>query len=57
MTCIRDVAELAGVSTTTVSHVINGTHFVSAPLYERVLSAMQQLNYHPSTPRRNLAGG
>ncbi len=51
---IRDVAKLAGVSTATVSHVINGTHFVSAPLEERVVSAMQQLNYHPNTLARSL---
>jgi LacI family transcriptional regulator len=54
MPAIRDVAKLAGVSTTTVSHVINGTHFVSEPLRERVLEAMQELNYHPSTIARSL---
>jgi DNA-binding LacI/PurR family transcriptional regulator len=51
---IRDVARLAGVSTTTVSHVINGTHYVSEPLRGRVLDAMRQLNYRPSIIARSL---
>ncbi len=54
MASIRDVADLAGVSTTTGSHVINGTHFVSTSLRECVLDAMQQLYYHPSTVARSL---
>jgi LacI family transcriptional regulator len=47
-TTIRDVAQLAQVSTATVSHVINGTHFVSPKLEERVLKAIETLEYRPN---------
>ena len=36
MANIKDVAELAGVSITTVSHVINQTRYVSEELTKRV---------------------
>ncbi|MDQ7026108.1 MAG: LacI family DNA-binding transcriptional regulator [Anaerolineae bacterium] len=45
MPTIRDVAKVANVSTSTVSHVINETRYVSPETRERVLRAMQQLNY------------
>jgi LacI family transcriptional regulator len=51
---IRTVADLAGVSTATVSHVINDTRAVSAPLTARVLDAMEQLHYHPDVVARSL---
>jgi LacI family transcriptional regulator len=51
---IRTVADLAGVSTATVSHVINDTRAVSAPITARVLDAMQQLHYHPDVVARSL---
>jgi LacI family transcriptional regulator len=51
---IRTVADLAGVSTATVSHVINDTRSVSAPLTARVLEAMEQLHYHPDVVARSL---
>ena len=54
MATISDIARLAGVSTATVSHVINSTHFVSEPIREQVLQVVQQLNYHPSTVARSL---
>ena len=45
---IRHVAELAQVSSMTVSHAINGRkQFMSAETYERVLNAVQELNYVP----------
>ncbi|NJN93745.1 MAG: LacI family transcriptional regulator [Anaerolineales bacterium] len=52
---IRDVADRAGVSTATVSHVINQTRFVSDETRRRVLEAVDALNYHPSTIARGLA--
>ncbi|MCK6627399.1 MAG: LacI family transcriptional regulator [Anaerolineae bacterium] len=52
---IRDVADRAGVSTATVSHVINQTRFVSEETRRRVLEAVELLNYHPSTIARGLA--
>lgn len=45
---MRDVAEKAGVSVSTVSHVVNETRFVSAETRGRVLSAMDDLNYQPN---------
>ena len=57
MTNIKDVAEKAGVSITTVSHVINETRYVSDDLKSRVLSAMTALNYRPNTLARSLRSG
>ena len=54
MATIRTVADLAGVSTATVSHVINETRVVSAPLTARVHDAMEQLHYHPDVVARSL---
>ncbi len=54
---IQDVADLAGVSITTVSHVINGTRFVSEDLTQRVLQAMDQLGYKPNLLARGLRSG
>ncbi len=51
---IKDVAGKAGVSTTTVSHVINKTRFVSEDLIERVSDAIEKLNYRPSGLARSL---
>lgn len=51
---IRDVAERAGVSTTTVSHVINKTRFVSEALSRRVVDAIKELNYQPFGLARSL---
>ena len=54
MATIKDVARLAGVSTTTVSHVINKTRFVAETTQERVLEAVNELNYAPSAVARSL---
>ena len=51
MATIRTVADLAGVSTATVSHVINETRVVSAPLTARVHDAMEQLTTTPTSSR------
>ncbi|MFN8593386.1 MAG: LacI family DNA-binding transcriptional regulator [Thermomicrobiales bacterium] len=51
---MRAVADLAGVSTATVSHVINETRAVSPPLMARVLDAMEQLDYQPDVVARSL---
>ncbi len=52
---IKDVAEYAGVSTATVSHVINQTRFVSDETREKVLQAIEALQYQPSALARGLA--
>jgi LacI family transcriptional regulator len=54
MTTIRDVAKMAGVSTSTVSHVINQTRFVSQETQARVREAMRQLNYTPNNIAQSL---
>jgi len=45
MTTIRDVAQAANVSISTVSHVINETRAVSPKTRARVLRAIEDLNY------------
>lgn len=54
MATMKDVAQQAGVSPSTVSHVINDTRFVSQQLRDRVLHAMKELNYQPSAVARSL---
>lgn len=51
---IKDVAEKSGVSTATVSHVINGTRYVSDEVSEKVRAAMKELNYTPNPIARSL---
>ena len=51
---IKDVALHAGVSTTTVSHVLNETRFVAETTRERVFKASRELNYAPSAVARSL---
>jgi LacI family transcriptional regulator len=57
MVTIKDVAEKAQVSITTVSHVVNGTRYVSDELKARVFTVMEQLNYHPNSLARSLRVG
>ncbi|KKD59224.1 transcriptional regulator [Grimontia sp. AD028] len=45
MATMKDIAKLAGVSTSTVSHVINKTRFVSDEIAERVNNAAKELHY------------
>lgn len=45
---IKDVANEAGVSTATVSHVINKTRYVSEDVTARVLNAIEKLGYYPN---------
>lgn len=49
----NDVARLAGVAPSTVSHVINGTKFVSEDAKARVLQAVEQLGYQPNLLARS----
>ncbi len=54
MSTIKDVAALAGVSFTTVSHVLNDTRPVSADARRRVLAAVEEIGYLPSAVARSL---
>lgn len=51
---IEDVAQRAGVSAATVSHVINGTRFVREETRARVVAAMEALGYRPNALARSL---
>lgn len=51
---IKDVARLAGVSTATVSYVVNNTRYVSDEMRLRVHQAMEELGYYPSALARGL---
>ncbi len=54
MATIIDVARLAGVSTSTVSHVVNGTRNVAPATRDRVLAAISSMDYHLHGPARAL---
>ena len=51
---MRDVAEQAGVSKATVSHVINETRFVEDTTKTRVNDAIRTLGYRPNVAARSL---
>jgi len=53
---LDEVAEYAGVSTATVSRVINNTGVVRAATRQRVLRAIRELKYHPNVHAKALAG-
>ncbi|MCD2347061.1 MULTISPECIES: LacI family DNA-binding transcriptional regulator [Clostridium] len=55
MATINDVAKMAGVGTTTVSRVINNSPLVSNETKQKVLAAINKLNYYPSNLARGLA--
>ncbi|MGF1722484.1 substrate-binding domain-containing protein [Vibrio kyushuensis] len=54
MATMKDIARLASVSTSTVSHVINKSRYVSEEISERVNKAANELNYAPSALARSL---
>ena len=53
---INDVAKQAGVSIKTVSRVMNNEPSVRQPTREKVMAAVEALNYQPNLAARNLAG-
>lgn len=53
---LEDVARHAGVSSMTVSRVINGVAKVREGTRNRVMSAIEQLGYQPNEAARSLAG-
>jgi LacI family transcriptional regulator len=55
MPTIEDVARQAGVATSTVSHVINGTRFVSEHTKTAVQKAIAATGYVPNSLARSLA--
>lgn len=57
MATIKDVAREAGVSTATVSRVLNGYTRVSAEVRQKVLAAAQMLDYQPHVGAKGLVQG
>ncbi|BBX67500.1 LacI family DNA-binding transcriptional regulator [Mycolicibacterium psychrotolerans] len=57
MTTMGDVARLAGVSASTVSHVLNGTRKVDASTRVRVEAAIAETGYRRNGVARSLAAG
>lgn len=53
---IRDIARLSGFSRSTVSLVLNNSPHVSSDTRARILDVIGQLDYHPSSAARTLAG-
>lgn len=53
---IKEVAQRAGVSTATVSYVLNGTGTVTDETRRRVMDAVAELDYQPRHAARNLRG-
>ena len=51
---IKDVARRAGVSSATVSRVLSNKPHVSDQVRQRILAAMDELDYHPSRLARSL---
>jgi len=54
---LEEVAKRAGVSTATVSRVLNNLEIVRPATRARVLKAIAELNYQPNLHARTLAGG
>ena len=48
MATINDIAKMAGVSVSTVSHVVNGTRYVSPEKVEKVEKAIRELDQLPN---------
>jgi LacI family transcriptional regulator len=54
---LGDVADLAGVSQSTVSNVVRGADVVAPPTRRRVEAAIDQLGYRPNALARQLLSG
>src|SRR3954471_15580547 len=54
MSTIAEVARAAGVSVSTVSHVVNGTRYVSPDTAKLVNDAIDKIGYLPNTLARSL---
>lgn len=57
MSTMKDIARIAGVSTASVSHVINGTKKLSPDTTKRVMDAIEKTNYTPNNLSKSLRSG
>ncbi len=55
MATIKDVAEVTGLSVTTVSRVLNNRGYISEETRNKVYEAMKQINYQPNEVARSLS--
>src|SRR5215831_9373984 len=54
---MREVAKRAGVSSATVSRVLNKTHYIAEATEQRVLEVVGQMKYYKNVHARRLATG
>ena len=54
---IKDIAEAAGVSVSTVSRVINGKSYVNEATRQKVLAMADKINYQPNFLAKSLKMG
>lgn len=57
MSTIKDVAKRAGVSIATVSYIVNGTKSVTPETREKVLKAIEELNYATNQTAKSFKTG
>ena len=57
MSTIKEVAKLAGVSPSTVSRTLSNRIFVEEETRQKVLKAVEELNYRPSIMAKALREG
>jgi LacI family sucrose operon transcriptional repressor len=55
MATLKDVAQEAGLSVTTVSRILNNRGYISSEARQKVSDAMQRLNYQPNEVARSLS--
>lgn len=55
MVTLKDIAQRAGVTTTTVSRVINNRGYISKKTRDKVCEVMEELNYRPNELARALS--
>ncbi len=57
MASMKEVAEAAGVSVSTVSRVLNGKSYVNSETRRRVLEVVEQTKFHPNVLAKSLKQG
>ena len=54
---LKEIAEIAGVSVSTVSRVLNGKTYVNEETRKKVLNIIGRENYHPNAIAQSLKNG